>query len=146
DGDVWPNTRRPVYRVRALADEAAGTFSIATNNGIATGTVASADFDHLAILPADYELDGHSQFAFATSYPSVEVALLDAANRRLIDGSMTIAGTQVAWDRAALTLEIGHHDLQISGDSFPPTALGLDVVDQADHIDKVIDGGRACFH
>jgi hypothetical protein len=146
DGDVWPNTRKPVYRVRALADETGGTFAIATNNGVATGSLASAELARLAVLPADYKLDGHSPVAFDTGYPSVEVALFDQADRRLIDGSLTIAGTQIAWDRATLTFAVGHHELQVSGDSLPATALGLDVVDRVDRIEKVIDGGRACFH
>src|SRR4051812_8272066 len=41
-GDIWPNQRKPEYRVRALA-ATHGDFSIATERGLAAGTVQSAE-------------------------------------------------------------------------------------------------------
>src|SRR5262245_22961766 len=69
--DVWPNTGKPEYRVRALG-AGAGSFEISTSAGVAAGTLASAEVDHVAVLPADYELDGHSAFAVDTALPNIQ--------------------------------------------------------------------------
>src|SRR6266545_4310465 len=83
DADGWPNTQRAEYWVRALAT-GTGTFTIQTNHGIAAGSVFAAPLHEIALVPADYELDGRSAtFAIDRARPFVQVALLDAANRRL---------------------------------------------------------------
>lgn len=65
----WPNMTKPVYEVRALA-AGTGTFSIATNEGIAAGTFEAADIAKTVI-----DDDCH-------------ITLIDAQGRNLIDDSL----------------------------------------------------------
>lgn len=66
---TWPNMTKPVYEVRALAT-GPGTFSIATNEGIAAGTFEAAEVARTVI-------DEHCH-----------VVLLDAQGRQLTDDSI----------------------------------------------------------
>src|SRR2546430_1885140 len=71
----------------------------------------------------------------AAARPEVEIALYDAAGRRLVDGTLAItddqdpAATQTAWDRLAFHPLGGHHVLHVTGDSFPAEQLAVDVID-----------------
>src|SRR5258706_15750588 len=89
-GDVWPNTKKAEYHVRALG-QGVGSFSISTNNGIAAGTLDSAEVARVAVVPG------------SCARGVAEVALYDASGRRLIDGSLQITGgSRLAWDKVAL--------------------------------------------
>jgi hypothetical protein len=66
---TWPNMTKPVYEVRALAT-GPGSFSIATNEGIAGGTFEAADI------------------ARTVTDEQCRITLLDAQGRRLIDDSI----------------------------------------------------------
>lgn len=156
--DRWPNTISPEYFVRANV-AGTGSYEIVTSKGIATGVVRSAEIAKVALVPAHYELDGSSPFALAANRTELQVALYDAANRRLVDGTLAIAGaTQTAWDSATLgatgrTISnvrsarmTGRHTLAISGDSLPERTFEIDVVEAADRIESTRVGNRTCFH
>jgi hypothetical protein len=108
-GDVWPNTRKPEYRVRALG-AGAGTFSIQTEHGVASGEVASTEVDRIA--------------ATLVSPHVVEIALYAHDGRRLIDGSLAVHdetdanAIRTAWDRLSIGAPPGTHTLVVDADSF----------------------------
>jgi hypothetical protein len=149
--DVWPNTRKPEYRVRALA-AGSGSFEISTSVGVAGGALASADVDHVALLPADYRLDGHSQFAIDTALPNIQVALFDATGRRLIDGTLvatdntTATTAKLAWDHLSLQPTAGTHTIRITADSIPEQTLAVELASGVDRVESVQDGVRTCYH
>ena len=64
DSDGWPNTERAEYWVRAVG-AGTGSYAISTNRGMAVGTVDAAPVARVALIPVDYQLDGHSAFALA---------------------------------------------------------------------------------
>jgi len=148
--DVWPNTRKPEYRVRALA-AGTGSFEISTSAGIAVGALASADVDRVALLPADYRLDGHSQFVVDTALPNIQIALSDATGRRLIDGTLAasddtaIAG-KMGWDHLSLQPTAGTHTIRITADSIPEQTLAVELATGIDRVESVEDGVRTCYH
>lgn len=147
-GLVWPNMKAPLYYVRAEA-EGAGSFEIATNHGIATGLVESADLATVALVPADYVLDGRAPFAIDVARRDVQVVLRSADGRALVDASLGIALTQTAWDRGTLPAAAGRHLVSVYADSFGERTLALDVVDATaaiDRLEPVVDGDRVCFH
>jgi hypothetical protein len=145
-GNQWPNTSNPEYRIRALA-AMSGTFEIATEHGIASGTVASADFDHLAIVPANYHLDGTSQYAIDVQRPEIQIALFDESGKRLVDGSLAITGgTQTAWDRATLAATSGAHAVGITADSMPEQQATVTLTSAVSHIERRVEGRRVCYH
>lgn len=147
-GLVWPNTRAPRYDVRALAP-GMGSFEIATNHGIATGLVESADLATVALVPADYVLDGSSPFAIDVARRDVAIELRAADGRRLVDASLGIAVEQTGWDRATLPATVARHLVLVYGDSLGERTVAVDVVDGAAVIQRVegrVSGGRVCFH
>ena len=147
DADGWPNTQRAEYWVRALAS-GNGSFTIQTNHGIAAGSVLAAPLAGVALVPADYELDGHSAFAVDATRPLVQATLVDAQGRRLVDATLVLGGsgaTQTAWDRVTLAAE-GRATLDASADSFASRSLAIDVVAGYDRTETVTVGGRTCVH
>ena len=145
DAGVWPNTRRAEYWVRALAS-GNGAFTIQTNHGIAASSVLAATLADIALVPADYELDGHSAFAIDAARPLAQAALVDAQNRRLVDATLVLGGTQTAWDRTTLPATAGRHTIDVSGDSFEARQLAIDVVAGYDRTETVTTGNRTCVH
>lgn len=138
----FPNGGLGEYRVRALTD-ANGAFSIETAKGIAAGQLASAPVERVAVVPSKYHLDGRSAFALDASRTDIEVQLFSADGRRLVDGSLAIAGaTQTAWDRGTVT----GATLTITADSFATESVNVTFATSVDHIDQVVEGGRTCFH
>lgn len=144
-GNVWPNMVEPVYYVRAFGP-GLGSFEIATNHGIASGLVESADLAGVAIVPADYELDGTSAFALDLSRLAIQVVLTDGAGRRLVDATLGISGDQTAWDHAKRPAIVGRHLVRAWADSFAERALAIDVADGVDRIESRVTGNRTCFH
>nr|HEX4316107.1 hypothetical protein [Kofleriaceae bacterium] len=145
---AWPNAERGTYTVRALA-AGAGAFQIDTMKGVAAGSIASADVARVSIRPAAYRLDGHSAFAVDTSRPQVEVALFDADDNRLVDGSLAIAGTaatQTAWDTASLPATAGTYTVTASADSAPAETATITVTTAVDHTVQTTEDGRTCYH
>lgn len=143
----WPNTISPAYKVRAHV-AGTGSFEIVTSQGIATGLVHSADLAQIALVPAHYELDGTSPFALAANRTAMQVALTDAAGRRLVDATLGIGGAtaaQTTWDTAELA-GLGHHALALDGDAIGVRELAIDVVAGADRVEAVQHGDRTCFH
>lgn len=149
DADGWPNTQKPEYWIRATA-AGAGSFVIHTNHGIASGNLEAADVARVALVPADYELDGRSPFALSTERPLVAAALFDATDRRLVDATLVLGATgatQLAWDRATLTAAPGSHTLRVSADSFAGRDLTVDIVAAANaRTETVVSGNRSCVH
>ena len=97
--------------------------------------------------PAAYRLDGRSAFAIDTNRPALEVALLDATNRQLVDGSLAITGaTQTDWNLATLPAAPGNYAVQVSADSVPPTRATITVVGAIDQLVQVTEDGRLCYH
>jgi len=143
---IWPNVRKQEYRVRAVSSEQAGTFSIQTNKGIASGPVDSAEVARVALVPASYQLDGHSAFALDVSRPAAQVALFDTMNRRLVDSTLVADLTQIAWDTLALPATVGTATIHVSGDSFAAQTLTVAIADQVDRVEPVTADGRTCFH
>jgi hypothetical protein len=148
--NVWPNTRKPEYRVRALA-AGTGNFEISTSAGIAGDALASADVDHVALLPADYRLDGHSQFVVDTALPNIQVALYDATGRRLVDGTLaasddTATAAKLGWDHLSLQATAGTHTIRITADAIPEQTLAVQLATGVDRVDTVQDGVRTCYH
>ena len=140
---AWPNAEVPTYELRALAD-GHGAFSIATARGVAAGAIDSADVARVVVQPAAYQLDGHSAFALDAARPAIEVALFDATDRRLVDGSLAIAGaTQTAWDQASVA---GATTITVTADSFAPTTAQIAVTSTVDRVEQVMDEGRVCYH
>jgi hypothetical protein len=138
-GDVWPNFVKPEYHVRAL-QAGHGTFSIATSHGVAAGAIESADVARVALLPVDYALTSGYTFAVDPARPEVEVVLFDDQGRRLVDGSLTIAGAkQTAWNRIRIDTPT---TLTISADSIETVALT--VAGGADY-DRIVEIGN-CVH
>src|SRR5690242_17275428 len=119
-GDIWPNTRAPVYRVRALADSA-GTFAIQTDHGIASGAVTGAELDHVEAHPVASD---SPRGAAVVGPRTIEIALYTAGGQRLIDGSLAIrdaadpTAVQRAWDRVEVSGP-GTHELVLAADSMP---------------------------
>ena len=132
-GDTWPNMTKPEYHVRALA-AGTGTFSIATSKGVASGAIESADVTRVALVPIDYALADGYHFSVDRSRPEVEIALFDDHGRRLVDGSLHVAGaTQTAWNRIRIDAAT---TLTISADSIEPVSFTIPVVSQIDRIDE----------
>jgi hypothetical protein len=144
-GKVWPNLVQPLYYVRAF-ESGLGSFEIITNRGIATGLVESAEVASLALVPADYELDGSSRFAVDLNRREVVVELRDAAGRRLVDLSLGIPAQQTGWDRAILPARAARHVVAVYADSFGERGLAIDVVAAVDRIESRVAGDRICFH
>jgi hypothetical protein len=151
-GGLWPDAQQGTYTVRALA-AGSGAFSIATAKGVAAGAVASADVDRVVVLPAAYELDGHSAFAIDVDRPAIEAALFDADDNRLVDGSLVIAGSAaspvapVAWDTATLPATVGSYAITVTADSAPTLATTLAVAASYDSVVQTTDDlGRTCYH
>jgi len=148
-GGLWPDAQQGTYTLRALA-AGSGAFSIATARGVAAGAVASADVDRVVIQPAAYELDGHSAFALDANRPAIEVALFDADDDRLVDGSVAIAGSgasPVAWDTATLPAVAGDYAVTATADSAPTLSTTVAVVASYDNIVQTTDDlGRTCYH
>jgi len=148
DADGWPNTQRAEYWVRALAD-GTGTFAIQTNHGIAAGSLLATAVAGVALVPANYELDGRSPFAVDRARPLAQVALTDATGRRLVDATVVVGGTgttQDAWDRATLPARAGRVTLELAADSFTTRSLAIDVVDGFDRVETITTGARTCVH
>lgn len=150
--DIWPSVREQSYQIRALGG-ATGAFSIQTNTGVASGSLASADVAAVTLVPASYRLDGHSQFALDTSHADVTIALVDAAGGRLVDTTLvatdaTTAVTQTGWDTLALGASSGTRTIRVTGDSFAPTDLTIAVSDNRaiDRVDTETSGELTCFH
>ena len=129
DGDIWPNTRAPVYRVRALG-EGPGTFSIQTNDGIASGAVTAAELDH---VEAHEVVAARSpRTADALGARTIEIALYGHDGQRLVDGSLAIhdaaepAAVQRAWDRLEVATP-GAHELVLAADSMPEQRVTVTV-------------------
>lgn len=142
---AWPNAEVGDYQLRALAD-GHGEFSIATARGIAAGPIDSAEVARVVVRPAAYRLDSDA-FAIDPSRPAIEVALLDATNRRLVDGSLAIGGaTQTAWNGATLPAIAGNYALQLTADSTPATSATITVGASIDHVAQVSEDGRTCYH
>lgn len=142
---IWPNTRAPEYVVHANA-ATTGTFSIATDHGIASGDLASAEVDGVALVPASYALDGHSPWAIDPARPLVEIAITDHDGARLVDGSVQLAAagaTQTAWDTLALA---SSQTVTITADSFAPRQLAVLVAGAPDRVETTHDGDRTCYH
>ena len=144
--DIWPATREQQYRVRAVTADGTGTFAIQTNRGIASGTVTSADVAKLALLPASYQLDGHSPFALDVSRPEVEVALFDASGRRLVDSTLVADATQTAWDTLQIDGSVGTQTIHVTGDSFAAEDLTIALANQVDRVESTTTAGLTCFH
>lgn len=145
---IWPNTRKPEYVLHANA-AATGQFSIATDHGVAAGELASAEVAAVALVPASYALDGHSPWALDPASPRVELALTDAAGRRLVDGSVQLASLDahaIAWDTLELPAVTGAHTIAVHGDSFAPQQLIVNVGGAIDHVETTHDGDRTCYH
>ncbi len=72
---AWPNMREPTYALRALAP-GAGSFSIATDHGSASGSLAAADVARVAL---------------ASTSPVARIALLAVRGDREHDRAVGIA-------------------------------------------------------
>ncbi len=145
---VWPNTRKPEYFVRALAS-GVGSFEIFTNRGIASGSVESAAVANVTLVPASYELDGHSAFAVSASRTQVQAVLVDRDGRRLVDATLGLTGEQTAWDSVTLPQAIGTQSVHAYADSFGERDLEIDVVGDVTgglRVESVVLGDRTCFH
>jgi hypothetical protein len=148
DADGWPNTGKPEYWIRATI-AGTGSFEISTNLGMAVGSVESADLARVALVPADYRLDGQAAFALDVRRPAVQAELLDRRGRRLVDASVVLgeAGArQTDWDRVALGATAGRHTVAAQADSFDARDLAVDLVDHVDRTETVLDGALTCFH
>jgi hypothetical protein len=145
DGNVWPNMSKQLYWVRAQ-QAGVGTFEIITNQGIASGLVESADVANVALVPADYQLDGASPFAIDTNRLGVQVILTDRDGRRLVDASLGISGEQTAWDHANRPAIVGRHLVRAYADSFAERELTIEVVDQIERVESRVTGNQTCFH
>ncbi len=143
---IWPNVRKQEYRVRAVSSEQTGTFSIQTNKGIAAGPVDSAEVVRIALVPANYQLDGHSSFALDIAHPVAQVALFDATDRRLVDSTLAADVAQSAWDTVALPATVGTATIHVTADSFAAQTLTIALADQVDRVEPVTADGRTCFH
>jgi hypothetical protein len=143
--NVWPNTKKAEYWVRALA-AGTGSFEIVTNQGIAGGSVESADVASVALVPQDYELDGHSPFAIDISRPRVQAIVLDATNRRLVDATLGLDGEQTAWDRVTVPATVGRLSVHVWADSLGDRELAIELADHVDRVETVVSGNRTCFH
>lgn len=138
-GGAWPNMVSPEYHVRALA-AGSGAFAIATSHGIASGILESADVARIALVPVDYALAGNYHFIVDPARPELAVALFDNRGRRLVDGSLRVAGApQTAWDRITVTAAT---TITITADSIAPVTLPLQVGGEIDRIDEV----GSCLH
>ncbi len=150
---AWPNTQRPEYWVRALG-AGTGSYTIATNRGIAVGTVDSAPVATVTLVPPDYQLDGHSAFALAPDRAIVEADLADNTDRRLVDATLVLgeslraadAAVTPAWDQLVLSRATGRHMVGVSAESFTARELAVDVDGTIDRTEKVTSGDRTCFH
>jgi hypothetical protein len=142
---IWPNTVEPLYYVRAF-ETGLGSFEIITNHGIATGLVESADVASIAMVPADYQLDGSSPFAVELGRREVAVELRDAGGRRLVDATLGIPVEQTAWDRGTLPAKAARHIIVVYADSFGDRGLAIDVVDHVERLESRVIGDRTCFH
>lgn len=140
-GGAWPNLVAPEYHVRALAP-GEGTFAIETSHGTANGAVHSAEVAQVALVPPDYALDGHSQFAVDATRASLEIRLTDADGDVLVDGSVH-APNQVAWNRISVPAS---GSVTITGDSFAPLTVQLALVDGVDRIESITVDGVTCRH
>lgn len=144
-GRVWPNVVEPLYYVRALAPGHGG-FEIVTNHGIATGLVESAAVASVALVPADYQLDGSSPFAIGLDRRAIAIELRDDRGRPLVDLSLGIPAEQTAWDRATLPAIAARHVVAVYADSFGERGLAVDVIDAVDRIERRVLDDRVCFH
>lgn len=145
---AWPNAQGGQYTVRALAN-GSGDFSIDTAKGVAAGPVASAEVARVSLRPAAYHLDGHSAFAVDTARPQLEVALFDAEDNRLVDGSVAFVGaTQTAWDAASVPGAAGSYTVSVNLDSAPGETATVTVTAAAaiDHVEQTLEDGRTCYH
>jgi hypothetical protein len=143
--DQWPNTISPEYWVRAHA-AGTGLYEIITSKGIATNLVHSAAVADVQLRPAQYELDGTSPFALAPNRTDVEIAIFDARGKRLVDATLSVAGSQTAWDRATLAATSGRQSVVVEADSFVSKKFYVDVVDAIDRVERIRANDRTCFH
>ena len=141
----WPNLVEPLYHVRAH-ESGLGSFEVITNHGIASGLVESAAIASIAIVPADYQLDGSSPFALDLARTDITIELRDAAGRRLVDASLGIPANQTAWDRATLPATAARHHVALYADSFGEHTVAIDVIDRLDRFESRVDGELTCFH
>jgi len=122
--DIWPNTRKPEYHVRALGD-GTGTFSIQTDHGIASGSVTSAEVARVEAHLVTRSPTARASLALDAGERVIEVDLFDASGHRLIDGSLAIrddgnaSSVQRAWDQLAVSATPATHTLVITADSIP---------------------------
>jgi hypothetical protein len=144
-GNAWPNMTKPLYWVRALR-AGLGSFEIITNKGIASGLVESSDVASVALVPADYQLDGSSPFAIDTNRLGVQVVLADRDGRRLVDATLGISGDQTAWDHATRPAIVGRHLVRAYADSFGERELAIEVVAGIDRVESAVTGNVTCFH
>lgn len=143
--DRWPQTISTDYFVRAHV-AGMGSYEIVTSKGIATGIVKSADVARVELVPASYELDGSSPFAFAANRTQMRAALYAADGRRLVDATLVIGATQTAWDGAFLPPTPGAHGVTLGAESFGERTFSIDVVQDIERLEQVRRGDRTCFH
>jgi hypothetical protein len=143
----WPQTISTDYFVRANVS-GMGSYEIVTSKGIATGIVKSADVARVELVPANYELDGSSPFAFAANRTQMRAALYDADGRRLVDATLAIGATQTAWDSAFLPPASGAQSVTLGAGSFGERTFTIDVVQEQGivRVEEVRRGDRTCFH
>jgi hypothetical protein len=141
----WPQTISTDYFVRANV-AGMGTYEIVTSKGIATGLVKSAEVARVELVPANYELDGSSPFAFAANRTQMRAALYDRDGRRLVDATLAIGATQTAWDSASLPAAPGQHSVTIGAESFGERTFAIEVVQDIERVEQVRSGDRTCFH
>ena len=141
----WPQTISTDYFVRANV-AGMGTYEIVTSKGIATGLVKSAEVARVELVPANYELDGSSPFAFAANRTQMRAALYDQDSRRLVDATLVIGATQTAWDSAFLPPTAGAQTVTIGAASFGERTFSIDVVTDIERVEQVRSGDRTCFH
>lgn len=150
--DRWPQTISTDYFIRALRApgranvSGMGTYEIVTSKGIATGLVKSADVARVELVPANYELDGSSPFAFAANRTQMRAALYDKDGRRLVDATLVIGATQTGWDSAFLPPTAGAQTVTIGAESFGERTFTIDVVTDIERVEQVRTGDRTCFH
>jgi hypothetical protein len=141
----WPQTISTDYVVRANV-AGIGSYEIVTSKGIATGIVKSADVARVELVPANYELDGSSPFAFAANRTQMRAALYDGDGRRLVDATLVIGATQTAWDSAFLPATSGAQSVTLGAESFGERTFTIDVVQDIERVEEVRSGDRTCFH
>ncbi|MBP6628866.1 MAG: hypothetical protein KA297_05505 [Kofleriaceae bacterium] len=143
--------------VRGVADgEATLELSAGASAGQWSVQVDTLDRVELAV-PGVQGRPGADDAAVLAGTTSLELRLLSASGRRLIDHSLAVDGwsdpafTQARWDVISAPAAAGQFDLRLRADAFGVRTLPVTVVDQVDTLVLELDqpgrtAGRMCVH